>query len=303
MSTYWIRSTSSLLGWLAPLLSFFIFGSRLILSASTVVTCMDDCEAENRAATRPWHKVDALGSSLNLTRPYPFYQIAHNADYGDELVRSGDGQGPSPFSEFCNVGCRYFHASKAEPTLLSDCLETCDSVYRYNPTVGYSDPMELVRLECRDGCQYALQRCGAGHYCSQVRITDGTRNSSADDEQDNDNGPTYTGGVMRQCAPGTYRDVAYDAVESCTPCPRGRYRERTRGINLESCEKCPVGTYTTSVGSTSKEMCLRCPAGTFTTEHGSEECKCITPGACAPHQLPSPADAEKRDTVPFIGRW
>lgn len=277
------------------------------LGASTVVTCMEDCAAENRATTRPWHTVDALGNNLSLTRPYPYYQAAYDVEYGDKLLKSGEGQGPSPFSEFCNVGCRFFHASEAEPTLLSDCLEACDSHYFYNVSVGYSDPMEVARLECRDGCQYALQRCEAGHYCTQVRVTSAntTREGSNSTEvgEDNDNGLTYTGGVMRQCPAGTYRDVSYEAVESCMPCPRGRYRQRTRGIHLDSCEKCPVGTYTETVGSSSKELCLRCPAGTFTTEPGSAECKCITPGACAAQQLPSPADAEKRDTVPYVGRW
>lgn len=273
---------------------------------------MEDCAAENRATTRPWHEVDALGNNLNLTRPYPYYQAAHDDEYGDELLKSGHGQGPSPFSEFCNVGCRFFHTSEAEPTLLSDCVDSCDVHYFYKVSVGYSDPMEVARLECRDGCQYALQRCEAGHYCTQVRVISAntTRAYSADstkvkqdNDNDNDNGLTYAGGVMRQCPAGTYRDVSFEAVESCIPCPRGRFRDRTRGINLDSCNKCPVGTYTETVGSSSKELCLRCPAGTFTTEPGSAECKCITPGACAAHQLPSPADAEKRDTVPYVGRW
>ena len=288
--------------------SLLVFNLFLALGASTVITCMEDCASENRTATRPWQAVDALGNNLNLTRPHPYYQAAHDAEYGDGLLKSGHGQGPSPFSEFCNVGCRLFHASDAEPTFLSDCLEACDSTYFYNISVGYSDPMEVARLECRDGCQYALKRCEAGHYCTQVRVVPanttstragGTSNSSRDVHENDD----YTGGVMRQCPAGTYRDVSYGAVESCTPCPRGRYRERTRGTSLDSCEKCPARTYTTSAGSASKEMCLRCPAGLFATEPGSAECKCITPGACAAHQLPSPADAEKRDTVPFVGRW
>ena len=302
-----------------PLLLFLLVFNLLplpTLSTSAVFTCMEDCAAENRTATRPWHAVDALGNNLNLTRPYPYYQTAQDNEYmhGDELLKSGHGQGPSPFSEFCNVGCRFFHASETEPTLLSDCLDSCNIFYFYNVSVGYSDPMEVARLECRDGCQYALQRCQAGHYCTQVRVISAntTRADSADstkvkrdndNDNDNNNGLIYTGGVMRQCPAGTYRDDSYEAVESCIPCPRGRYRERPRGTNLDSCEECPVGTYTTSVGSSSKEMCLRCPAGTFTTEPGSAECKCITPGACVAHQLPSPADAEKRDTVPYVGRW
>ena len=283
-----------------PLSLLMLLSLLPTFGASTVVTCMEDCAAENRMATRPWHAVDALGNKLGLTRPYPYYQAAHDAEYGDKLQTS-------PFSEFCIVGCRFFHASEAEPTLLSDCLEACDNLYFYNVSVGYSDPMEVARLECRDGCQYALQRCEAGHYCTQVRVTSAnttrTGNNSTEAKEDNDNGLTYTGGVMRQCPAGTYRDVSYEAVEGCIPCPRGRYRERTRGIHLDSCVKCPVGTYTETVGSSSKELCLRCLAGTFTTEPGSAECKCITPGACAAHQLPSPADAEKRDTVPYVGRW
>jgi hypothetical protein len=54
-------------------------------------------------------------------------------------------------------------------------------------------------------------------------------------------------------------------------------------------------------GSTSIKDCLRCRAGSFSTE--ASYCVCITPNACADDQLPSPADAEKKDTVPYIGRW
>ena len=289
----------------AQQLSLLVLSLILALGISTVTTCLDDCAAEDRVATRPWHQIDSLGNELSLTRNYPYFQAALDDEYGDDLLKSGMGEVPSPFSQFCQTGCRHFHASKGEMTLLSDCTDECDSTYNYTITVGYSDAIEIARLECRDGCQYALKRCEPGHYCSQVRVIQQQGNVTHNTEvnQDNDNAPTYIGGVMRQCPPGTYRDVSYEAVESCILCPRGRYRERTRGTSLDSCQKCPIGTYTTSVGSPSKDLCLRCPAGTFTTEPGSAQCKCITPGACAADQLPSPADAEKRDTVPYVGRW
>jgi len=288
----------------AQQLSLLVFSLILALGISTVTTCLDDCAAEDRVATRPWHQIDSLGNELSLTRNYPYFQAALDDEYGDDLLKSGMGEVPSPFSQFCQTGCRHFHASKGEATLLS-CTDDCDSTYNYTITVGYSDAIEIARLECRDGCQYALERCEPGHYCSQVRVIQQQGNVTHNTEvnQDNDKTPTYIGGAMRQCPPGTYRDVSYEAVESCIPCPRGRYRERTRGTSLDSCQKCPIGTYTTSVGSPSKDLCLRCPAGTFTTEPGSAQCKCITPGACAADQLPSPADAEKRDTVPYVGRW
>ena len=288
----------------AQQLSLLVFSLILALGISTVTTCLDDCAAEDRVATRPWHQIDSLGNELSLTRNYPYFQAALDDEYGDDLLKSGMGEVPSPFFQFCHTGCRHFHASTGEPTLLS-CTDDCDSTYNYTITVGYSDAIEIARLECRDGCQYALKRCEPGHYCSQVRVIQQQGNVTHNTEvnQDNDNAPTYIGGAMRQCPPGTYRDVSYEAVESCIPCPRGRYRERTRGTSLDSCQKCPIGTYTTSVGSPSKDLCLRCPAGTFTTEPGSAQCKCITPGACAADQLPSPADAEKRDTVPYVGRW
>ena len=294
--------TAQQFGLLLPLL---VFGLILTLGISSVTTCLDDCAAEDRVATRPWHQVDSLGNELSLTRPYPYFQAALDNEYGDDLLKSGMGEGPSPFSQFCKTGCRHFHATFREPTLLSDCTDECEYTYNYTITVGYSDVIEIARLECRDGCQYALERCEPGHYCSQVRVIQQQDNvtHNTEENRDNDNALTYIGGVMRQCPPGMYRDVSYDAVESCIPCPRGRYRERTRGTSLDSCQKCPIGTYTTSVGSSSKDLCLRCPAGTFTTEPGSAECKCITPGACATDQLSSPADAEKRDTVPFVGRW
>jgi len=108
---------------------------------------------------------------------------------------------------------------------------------------------------------------------------------------------------MAHCPAGTYRDVSYDAVEECIPCPPGRFREDVKGRSLDGCSKCPAGTYNSKNGSSTIRDCLRCPAGTFTNEPGSENCICITPSACSENQMPSPADAEKRDTVPFIGLW
>lgn len=105
-----------------------------------------------------------------------------------------------------------------------------------------------------------------------------------------------------QCPAGTYRGLAYDQVSECVSCPPNHWREDVKGKSLSSCRKCPANTSTRNrSGSTSIQDCLRCPAGTMSTEGAS--CKCITPQACDANQLPFPADAEKRDSVPYIGRW
>ena len=100
---------------------------------------------------------------------------------------------------------------------------------------------------------------------------------------------------MIPCPAGTYRSVDYDVVAKCTPCPPNHYREDVGGRSLRGCSPCPAGTSTASLGSDSVKNCVRCPAGTFSTRASS--CVCITPRACAE------GDAEKRDTVPYIGRW
>lgn len=212
---------------------------------------------------------------------------------------------------------------------LEMCVDKCDLMYRYDFTVGYNDLLETARLECRDGCHIALKRCQPGYYCEQINIiennvslessiagrnnhTNSSTNETASDGNDKDQNnishatlknKTFTGGFMKPCPPGTYRDISYDAVTKCLKCPPGRFREASKGKNLESCSKCPRNTYNNNqFGSVSIKECIRCPAGQFTEEKGNGMCKCINPEACLGDRN-SPADAEKRDTVPFIGRW
>jgi len=177
---------------------------------------------------------------------------------------------PNPYSEFCELGCAYYYASQSNPFHLSECLDKCDDFYSYNVTIGYIDAIEVARLECRDGCHMALMRCKPGYYCSQVQL-----NMNQPNEEEG-----YQGGWMRRCPPGTYRDVSYDAVENCVPCPPGRFREESTGKRLESCFKCPPGTYNEKNGSSTIQDCKRCPEGTFTKEEGSGSCICITPFSC-----------------------
>jgi len=204
---------------------------------------------------------------------------------------------PNPYIEFCRAGCTYFFSevvTSSAPTKLSNCTSKCDFTYRSaaHITVGYSDLAETARLECRDGCQIALKRCQPGYKCSQVAMyIDGNG-----DEQ-------YVDGEMEICPPGTYRDVAYDSVEECVDCPPGRYREDETGRYLESCSKCPVGKYVNKTGSAYNLECDRCPAGRFGPEPGLALCKCITQASCDDEEYPSPANAERRESVPFEGRW
>ncbi len=205
---------------------------------------------------------------------------------------------PNPYTEFCELGCSIFFSlptSNGRRVELSQCTSQCDETYKYNISVGYNDLAEVARLECRDGCQMALRRCQPGYFCSQVNVTNKKKEVNHEIK--------YKGGYMHHCPAGTYRDVDYSSVEQCVPCPPGRFREAIKGHSLESCSKCPPRTFNAMNGSVSILDCLRCPAGTFTNEPGSAFCLCITPDACAEDQLPSPADAEKRNTIPYIGRW
>lgn len=155
---------------------------------------------------------------------------------------------------------------------------------------------QMARLECRDGCLMALRRCQPGYYCLQVAFfVDEGDVDNVDDESMH-----YAGGNMIACPAGTYRDVSYDAVTECTPCPPNYFREDIKGRSLADCSPCPADTSVVEPGSTTIKDCIRCPAGTFSTE--ASFCMCITPQACG-DQLPSPADAEKKGTVPFVGRW
>jgi hypothetical protein len=209
-----------------------------------------------------------------------------------------DGNVGNPYAQFCNAGCAYFFSEKVtsdRPTSLSNCTAKCDHTYRSSAhiTVGYSDLAQTARLECRDGCQIALKRCQPGYKCSQVAMSlDGSGNE------------VYTDGAMIICPPGTYRDVSYDQVEECVDCPPGRYREDEKGRYMESCSKCPVGKYVNKTGSANTLDCDRCPAGRFGPEPGLALCKCITEMSCEdPEEFPSPANAERRETFPFEGRW
>jgi|AntRauTorckE5430_2_1112549.scaffolds.fasta_scaffold01796_3 hypothetical protein len=193
------------------------------------------------------------------------------------------------YSMFCELGCAYLFSSPDDPLHISVCTNRCDDYYSYNVTVGYNDLIEAARLECRDGCQIGLMRCRPGYHCAQVQLKE-------------EEGSGFDGGWMSHCSAGTYRDISYDAVEECSPCPPGRFREDIKGRSLDGCSKCPAGTYNGKPGMTTMKDCHRCPAGTFTNEPGSASCICITPAACD-NQFASPADAGKRDTIPFIGQW
>jgi hypothetical protein len=179
-------------------------------------------------------------------------------------------RGTNPYSEYCELGCAYFYATESDPFHLSECLGKCDESYSYNVTMTYVDLLEVARLECRDGCHMALMRCKPGFYCSQVRPQ--INQNEVED---------IKGGWMKRCPAGTYRDVSYDAVEECIPCPPGRYREESKGRRLDACYKCPPGTYNEKNGSSTINDCKRCPEGTFTREEGSGSCICITPFSCS----------------------
>lgn len=261
---------------------------------ATESQCNKDCRASNSSSptgnkrpvgpTRPWHTRDELGEHLKLTRPYPYASTRHPTSATEIDVSSQRNL----FSKFCDAGCSFFYSSKNQTTELSRCIGTCDEMYKYNVSVGYNDLAEIARLECRDGCQIALKRCQPGHFCTQVLADEKHR--------------SYDRGIMHPCPSGTYRDVSYDAVEACLPCPPGRYREKARGPALESCSKCPINTYSSLFGSKTITDCIRCPAGKFAMEPGSASCKCITQDACSEEQQASPAHAEKRDTFSYNAR-
>lgn len=218
----------------------------------------------------------------------------------NEVISVRSVGSPNPFTPFCEVGCSLFYSiPNHEGVKLHNCTDKCDDLYKYNVSVGYSDLAEVARLECRDGCQMAMKRCQPGFFCTQVRKID----RRVDLNKTQNESKHYEEGYMNHCVAGTYRDVDYSAVEKCILCPPGSFREDIKGRNLDSCSKCPVGTYNKRNGSTSILDCLRCPAGTFTNQPGSETCICITPASCSDNQLSSPADAEKKDTIPYIGRW
>lgn len=241
-----------------------IFAACLSLVLATEDQCHADCRSSDRPVgpTRPW-----------ASRPHPYHVVdSRNANDYD-------------FPAFCVLGCTFFFRedkkstdSHSDRSSVDRCLDSCDDQFNFNSSIPpYNDLIEMARLECIDGCNMALARCQPGYYCLQV------------------------GGEMIPCPAGTYRDVSYDAVTECIPCPPNYYREDIKGRSLSACSPCPSGTSAIDAGSTSIKDCARCPAGTFSTE--ASFCQCITPQACADEPLASPADAEKKDTVPYIGRW
>lgn len=263
----------------------------LSVAVETEDQCHSDCSSSPRPVgpTRPWDAYDPLGNSLHLTRPYPYHIAAKDV-----------GENRYPFHTFCQLGCTYFYGASysstemgTTKTTLGQCHDQCDEKYSYNSlTPPYNDLAEVARLECHDGCLMALKRCRPGYYCLQPSFPDHTTENSI---------VRYDGGDMIPCPAGTYRDVSYEVVTECTPCPPNHYREDVKGRSMSSCSPCPAGTSAVNPGSTSVRDCVRCPAGTFSTK--ASFCMCITPQACAKEQLPPPADAEKKDTVPYIGRW
>jgi hypothetical protein len=266
------------------IIAFCQFGPAL----GTEDRCHIDCRSPDRPHhTRPWHAIDPLRIELHLTRPYPYHLAA-------------DDESDHSFSSFCELGCTYFFATTSGTdemvgegrTTLDKCLNLCDERYSYDSsTPPYNDLAEMARLECRDGCLMALRRCQPGYYCSQLVFVD----DRATENDSSGNFASREGGNMIPCPAGMYRNIDHDVVAECTPCPPNHYREDVGGRSLSDCSQCPAGTSAASLGSASVKNCVRCPAGTFSTRASS--CMCITPRACAE------GDAEKRDTVPYIGRW
>lgn len=263
----------------------YLVPTLLLFNAATGTEqqCHDDCRAVPRIVgpTRPSDEIDALGNPIpRPTRSYP-YHVALAEEYD--------------FPRFCELGCTYFFVSSGasmprsrwhdDKSTLEICMDQCDETFTYNVTVGYNDVLETARYECRDGCQIGLVRCQAGYYCVQASPSE-TK--------------SHSGGDMLPCPAGTFRGVAYDKVEECVSCPENHFREDVKGKSIESCRKCPANT-SSRQRSISIKDCLRCPAGTMSSAGTS--CKCITPQACDANQLPFPADAEKKDSVPYIGRW
>jgi len=222
------------------------------------------------------------------------YLIAIDIDESSfQIERTTKEMSPNPYTKFCSVGCSIFFSDDVQRDVLdennktqsvtyfSSCLQRCDEIFHYNVSVGYNDFVEVARLECRDGCIMAVQRCQPGYYCQQL---------STDDVLEE--------GVMQVCPMGTYRDVSYDDVSRCSLCPPGTFRNQVKGRDSQSCFPCPARTYNPIFGAISSHSCIRCPAGTFNDEKGAGKCNCITAMSCDERY-----DAEKRDTLPYIGRW
>jgi hypothetical protein len=189
-------------------IAFIIFLSYLSCIDGTVERCQQNCEAADRLTgpTRMLH-----------TLPHP-YKIT---------------QFPTKNSGFCKLGCQYFFSEYPNNVT---CKNACNYAYRYRVTTGYSDVTEESILNCRDGCDIALQICQAGFYCNN--------------------------GGMFPCQPGTFRTAATGSeVLECSKCPHGRYRVRDKGKSADECQLCPIGKYANVTGSVTVTECLRCPAG------------------------------------------
>ena len=210
---------------------------------------------------------------------------------------------PTPLGGFCKMGCQLFFAEYPRNTT---CHRMCDYYYRSTETVGYSDIVESSKLECKNGCDIALEVCQPGYYCTK--------------------------GEMMPCAPGKYREavkgvsiVELERTKTCTLCPPGRYRKTNRGKAPTDCTACPIGKFANIPGSVLVSDCKRCPAGKNAEEVGMAECKCMTGAGNAQscdmpnkasrdstsstvhYYLPDPVTKQSidfyRETVPFIGRW
>jgi hypothetical protein len=197
---------------------------------------------------------------------------------------------PTTTVSFCKLGCQLFFSEDPKNT---SCKNICDFYYRIKVTTAYSDVVQEAALECRDGCDIALQVCQAGFNCRDGR--------------------------MAACPAGTYREPipnismkAISTASTCTPCPGGRYRSLIKGQSADDCSLCPIGKYVNVTGSMEETACQRCPAGKTSAEMGSPYCVCITDESC--NMTVTPYGQNKtayflngvdyfRETVPFIGRW
>ena len=199
-------------------------------------------------------------------------------------------QYPVKQDAFCKLGCQLFFTEVPKNTT---CMRLCDYFYRFDTVTGYSDLMKNARLECRDGCDIALQVCDAGYYCNE--------------------------GEMKPCEIGTFREpiddisiIELNKARVCDPCPAGRYRTLKKGKSPDDCSLCPIGKYAATIGNTDSTKCIRCPAGKNAEQKGMAECKCITDMSCDyENDGVVYFNAEKnednehidflRETLPFIG--
>jgi len=249
------------------LLAIGCLAVTIFVSLAQLETCQNNCVSSDRLVGP---------TKMPFTKPHPFKMA----------------QFPTKQAQFCQLGCQMFFSEF--PTNRT-CRVACDYRYRYKLPNGYSDIAEESRLECRDGCDIALQVCQSGYYCIS--------------------------GEMIPCPPGKYRTPVPSAsindlksASVCDNCPPGRYRSRDKGASIESCTKCPVGKYATVTGSVLVSDCQRCPAGKFAEDAGMELCKCITPDSCDfEYSALSLLTVNKtnffenevdfsRESVPFVGR-